>query len=275
MAKQDYQRLRYVAFGNDLLTTCDLDPIYPMLVRADLDEDVLKRWLLAYWCYYAAGPASYVAQQPSDNFYAAMVEGLSWFPRGHERRHFRGSAAIKSITALKNYASPEKVVDYMTYPYTAMGIFNNVQEFYGFGPWISWKIADMTERVLGRSVLFDGLSLFMYKDPVRGAALLHYGDEKHPIDKPTLEGVVSKSITTFRRFLAPPYADRPVNVQEVETILCKWKSHMKGFYPLGNDSFDIAEGLRAYDGDWGDLAYHLFYWLKQSTAYDIGEWSEV
>ena len=34
-----------------------------------------------------------------------------------------------------------------------------------------------------------------------------------------------------------------MNVQEVETILCKWKSHMGGHYPLGNDLHEIREGM--------------------------------
>ena len=40
--------------------------------------------------------------------------------------------------------------------------------------------------------------------------------------------------------------ERPVGLQEVETILCKWKSHMNGHYPLNNDIMEIRHGLK----DW-------------------------
>jgi hypothetical protein len=42
---------------------------------------------------------------------------------------------------------------------------------------------------------------------------------------------------------APPRYERGLDVQEYETILCKWSSHMKGHYPLGNDIHEIKKGL--------------------------------
>jgi hypothetical protein len=34
---------------------------------------------------------------------------------------------------------------------------------------------------------------------------------------------------------APPGFERDINIQEIETILCKWKSYMKGHYQIGED----------------------------------------
>lgn len=39
-----------------------------------------------------------------------------------------------------------------------------------------------------------------------------------------------------------------MNIQEVETVLCKWKSHMNGHYPLWNDIREINGGLEPWAG---------------------------
>ena len=39
-----------------------------------------------------------------------------------------------------------------------------------------------------------------------------------------------------------------MNIQEVETVLCKWKSHMNGHYPLWNDIHDVNTGLEPWAG---------------------------
>lgn len=62
--------------------------------------------------------------------------------------------------------------------------------------------------------------------------------------------VVAYLEETFSDLLAPPLFDRPIGLQEVETVLCCWKSHMNGHYPLNNDIDEIQEGLRG----WGTAA---------------------
>lgn len=254
-----YEQVSYLDFGRHLLDTYDLDPLYYMLAAADMPEPVLQRWLLAYWCYYSAGVASYVAEKPSAQFYPTMWDLLPDCPRGHERRHFRGKAAEKALKYMRNQGQPEWIVPYMSYHEDLNKINTRVQEFVLFGPWISWKVADMAERVVGIDVDFTGANLFIYRDPVQGAALLKYGDWRHPIDQSGLDEMVDKILVDFTGYKAPPFEDRPINVQEAETILCKYKAHTKGHYPLWNDCRDIYHGL---DG-WGDLASELKTHLQQ------------
>lgn len=262
-----YRTLDFVPFGRDLLDSYDLDPIYPMLVKANLPLRQMKRWLLAYWCYYAAGPASYISEWKGEEFWDAMSAGIPTYPRGHERRHWRGNAARESLADLRanGIKAPEYVVDIMTRGNDFQTISKDVQSFIGFGPWIAWKIADMAERVLQKPVDFSNANLFMYRDPVRGAALLYHGDQFHPITAEELQTTIGMIQDSFRGYKAPPYGDRPLTVQEIETLLCKWKSHMNGHYPMGNDSFDIAHGLQG----WGDTADCLYKCLKEVTTYEV------
>jgi hypothetical protein len=255
----------YYDFGVDLLTSYDLDPIYPMVAIANISEKIMKRWLLAYWCYYHAGVSSRIAE--SNDFYEAMWQGVyqKW-PRGMERRYFYGDTAKNALYGLKAYGTPEQVVDRMTQHRTFQDVNKAVQEFSGFGPWIAWKIADMAERVLQIDIDFSNSELGIYKDPVKGAAFIEFGDKNYPITTDELNCVVSRLESEFSVYKAPPYQDRPVNIQEVETILCKYKAHCYGFYPFGNDTFHIAKGLKG----WGDLATQMYdnLWVCSSYMHD-------
>jgi hypothetical protein len=68
-----------------------------------------------------------------------------------------------------------------------------------------------------------------------------------PKDKDkAIQQVVDYLIEYFAKNTAPPLHDRPVGLQEVETILCKWKSHQNGHYPLNNDIDEIRAGVKSW-----------------------------
>jgi hypothetical protein len=58
---------------------------------------------------------------------------------------------------------------------------------------------------------------------------------------------------SFADLHAGPDYKRPIGIQEVETVFCKWKSHCSGHYPPGKDSIEIREGLH----NWGDSAQEM------------------
>lgn len=148
-----YQVLSWQDFCHQLIETGDLDPVYIMLHRAQLDERLLKSWLLAYWCFYSCDTASRIADEPTtlndarDYWYKFELALKSKWPRGAERRHYRGNTAQLSFQDLKKFGNPEEIVDFMVKGPTFHEIQQRVKLFYGFGPWVTWKIADMAERV--------------------------------------------------------------------------------------------------------------------------------
>lgn len=284
MAARDYPRLSIEAFGRQLITSGDLDPIYVALVNASIAGDMprpqLMRWLIAYWCFYHAGVACYLSEFVGNVFWQMMEvaayneqptpTGERW-PRGHERRHFRAKIAIESIRSLAERYSgnPERMVEGIIYSSTQPGavfegalgvgpltfplVSARVQDHKAFGPWIGFKVADMVDRVLGRRVEFDNAAVFMFKDPEKAAMMLWEQRQGHlypagakPKREAILNGVTDYLITTFADLTAPPLGDRPINIQEVETVLCKWKSHMNGHYPLFNDIDEIQTGLNGW-----------------------------
>lgn len=274
-------------FGALLLKTGDLDPVYVALHKASLEPKILDRVCLAYWCFYHLGAACKMAEAKSDSaFWAVMAkaaenasnsDGSKPWPRGAERRHFRGDQSIRAMGELiQRYKTASHAVAGMVGPRGVPTTYNAValraQDHRGFGEWIAFKIADMSERVLGYETDFTHCHLGVYKDPRQGAALarvfldqlvengdLHESEVARgwelPISDDQLKNVIDRLVKLFRarKFKAPPNGNRPVNVQEIETILCKWKSHYKGHYPPLKDSTELQHALTG----WGDLAEHV------------------
>lgn len=272
---RNYAKLRIEEFGRALILTEDLDPIYSALVEARKSgaytKPQLDRWLIAYWCFYHAGVASFMSEMEGTEFWHWMMRaaeneqespaGGRW-PRGSERRHFRAKNATAAIYHLAKTwgAYPEDMVAYLSAPeapgvgLTFKVVSGRAQENVSFGPWIGFKVADMVERVLGVPVSFDNASVFMFKDPEKAAMMLweeregrNYPAGAKPKRDVILGNVTRYLINEFRDLKAPPLFDRPINIQEVETVLCKWKSHINGHYPLMNDIDEINEGLTGWD----------------------------
>lgn len=259
-----YEKLSIQDFGRKLLETNDLDPVYMALMRVPWDKERKYRWLVAYWCFYDCGVATCLSEFEGEPFWDAMTVaaknetempiGGRW-KRAAERRHFRGKQATDAVLMLSlNYEKPEDMVKYIIGETTGkMRTFKEiaarVKEHRAFGPWMAFKVADMLDCVLGISIDFDKAAVFMFTDPVKAVVMLWrektgYGKEAKPKDlSVVIDQVVDLLTKEFGGFLAPPAFERPVGLQEVETVLCKWKSHMNGHYPIGKDTREIRTGL--------------------------------
>jgi len=267
-------------FGTQLFQTEDLDPVYVVLHKSGVGEKTKARLCLAYWCFYHLGVAAKIAEQNTPSgFWQAMMraavnesnaDGSKPFPRGAERRHFRGQQAIAAVSMLQDSypQGAEQAIEAFIRSgsdgrYTYNSVANSVQTHKGFGPWIAFKIADMSERVLGYDTDFSDCYLGIYKDPRQGAALVNQqllAQDELPnrpweceISDTDMGRIIEHLTEYFCGFNAPPDGSRKVNVQEIETVLCKYKSHYKGHYPLNKDSDELRHALNG----WGDLSQHL------------------
>jgi hypothetical protein len=238
-----------VSFGRALVETGDLDPLYVALQGARearlLGTDQLSRWLVAYWCFYHAGTASWISEADSAEFWRRMRSAAGEAPRGRERRHFRGPLAYASVASLLDrWPQPEHWIDALSICDSAASVIELVRLQHGFGPWIAFKAADMLER-LGIAVLRFGPEVAMYAEPMEGAMMVvrdRFGRE--PLDLAELRETVEGLRRAVEDLPAPPRGERPCGYQEVETVLCKWKAHCQGHYPLGIDSHELERALR-------------------------------
>lgn len=175
--------------------------------------------------------------------------GDRW-PRGTERRHFRGEKCLQAVYWLSQIEPEERIDELLQGTLTHQEIIARICKWPMFGPWIGFKAADMLERVLGVPIKFSDDIALIYKEPREALRLV--------IER---EGYGYENLLNhFSRFPAPPGKDRSCSHQEVETILCKWKSHIGGHYPLGKDSRELKEAL---DPRWGRTAQHLTNYVPQ------------
>lgn len=264
-------RLSIEQFGGLLIESNDLDPVYCALynmISSDvLSQEKLARWILAYSCLYHCGAASYLSEFEGEAFFKALMvaarneepapTGDRW-PRGHERRHWRGGQAIKSCEFLwDRYASkPEFFLEEIASvghgfapheAFTFKDVSDRVRSLRGFGGWIAFKLADMIDRLGLRKVIFNYDDVTIYRDPVIAAERLvrmRNGFPANAVVKPeAVKAVFEYLIEYFSSYSAPPLHDRPIGLQEVESILCKFKSHQNNHYPIYNDITEIRSGL--------------------------------
>lgn len=267
-----------VAWGRELILTHDHDPLYTGLVRwneREGDGDRLRRFMVAYWCCYSVGASWFISQHEGDAFWdwletaahninippPLLPLGSSdptpqpgcgtkphhrW-PRAHERRHWRGEKSWSAVEWLQDkYARPEDMVielENLPGDINLRAVELAVTAWPQFGPWIAFKAADMMERILGVPVAFPDAITTMYRDPRKGADMMG----------PLLGGRSAQDVThhlldSYEDLPAPPLGDRSVNVQEVETVLCKWKSARNGKYHIGADSASHKAELELWGG---------------------------
>lgn len=262
--QRNYERLGIKDFGLQLLDTQDLDPVYTALVKLE-DQALIKRWLVAYWSLYHCGAASWLAEREGDAFWGHLYDaaknetpappGGRW-PRGAERRHWRAKNAVDAVEYMAgHWKTPEDLVDFLSNNDEG-GRFSELRHraasIPSNGPWIAFKIGDMLERVLDVPVNFQQSEVFMFDTPREAALLLwrttlNMPESARPKDlNKTLTDVVCFVRQMFPKHMAPPHFDRPLGLQEIETILCKWKSHLGGHYPLGKDTHEIREGVQPW-----------------------------
>lgn len=241
-----------VSWGRELIQSEDHDPLYSGLTRWNVRGSRLRRFLLAYWCCYSVGASWWLSQHSGSRFWGCLTVaaqnelasplGGRW-PRAHERRHWRGEKCVNSVHWLsRKFRHPEEAVLSLEGAEDLREVERRMGEWPQFGPWISFKAADMLERVLGKPVAFTTDIITLYRDPRRGAEM---AGELLGIADP--QAVADHLLDELCDLTVPGAVPRQANIQEVETVLCKWKSARGGHYWVGLDTRDHRRELE----EWG------------------------
>jgi len=248
-----------IAWGRRLIETCDHDPLYIGLVNWEVRGSRLRRFMLAYWCCYSVGASWYISQSSGSRFWETLRRaavntepsplGGRW-PRAHERRHWRGDKCVNSVDWLASkFKHPEEAVVSLEAA-RSLGDVNRLMDWPQFGPWIAFKAADMLERILGAQVSFPNELITLFKDPRIGAEMMLQipGHEDWEPEGCTAQDVVNCLLAEYQDIPAPGHRDsgRACNIQEVETVLCKWKSARRGNYWIGLDTRDHRAELEQW-----------------------------
>jgi hypothetical protein len=260
MPRESYPKLSIEQFGADLIASQDLDPVYSMLYNAQMDKDQLYRWLFAYTFSYSAGVVSYLSEFKGEEFWhKAMIFakntepspiGERW-PRGRERRYFRGEKCERAMLTMQSrFGYPECAFEMFTAPnpdgtpLSCPQVMMEVQSLPLYGPWIGFKVADLIDRVLGIPINFTMPDVTFFESPRKAAK---QWAEANGFSSTTGVFEACEFISQhLGHMLAPPRFERKINLAEIETVLCKYGSHLNFHYPVGVDTVELKEALHPW-----------------------------
>lgn len=261
---QNYPRLNVTEFGRYLFKSGDLDPVYIALRYARMvvpcHGDWTARWLIAYWCFYHSGFASFAAEFDKDFWRVLLLAaenvtqtpfGQRW-PRSAERRHFRGPKAVSAIAVLmKRYGKrPAGMIDFlMDGPMTVAGIMERAKTHPMFGDWIAFKMADMIDAVLEERVDQSDVHAFLYDTPRQSIQTTYPGYGKHPVffnSDPVFVEAMNWLRGELKDCTIPHKPGERPDWFSIETVWCKHLSHLHGHYPLGKDIIELHEGVKPW-----------------------------
>jgi hypothetical protein len=209
LPREDTQQFDIYAFGETLIKTEDLDPAYVGLYKAHLPEPQLIRLFVSYLLFYNLGLAAWLSEQ--ENYWSAVenaainVEpsplGLRW-PRGTERRHFRGDKAVSAVRTLAK-SSPESLYAPLKKARWLAAVATIVGSWPMCGPWASFKAADLLQCVADIPIRFPVDTCLMYKEPRAGLEMLA-ADACFEAKDRSLESIYRKLIEHFQQHKTPP-----------------------------------------------------------------------
>lgn len=212
-----------------LITTDELDPVYPFAVRLGEKEGRMfqTRFLTAFFMFYDLGGALDAAKASDDeSFWDYIRANYAALPRGKERRHARGELGKQYVKNLSARGKPSQIWSKLYAPTYSELVLNIAHEFEGcgIGPYFTWKLMDLFDRVLGQPVRLNKAEVDRWLPPEPRKAI-------------KLSGVSISDVCGYiLNYPAPGLQNRKCGYSEAETILCA----IKGFwfsksYMIGDD----------------------------------------
>lgn len=225
----------------------DADPGYMLLKRAKLSRAQKLRYVLAWCAYYNPGIAAIASQYEGNQFYDYLRSVYPTAKRASERRHFRGQAGLKALTAWQvDYPHPEGMIEDCYAP-TYLGVRKNMMNMVQMGDYFYWKLADIWDTVFDEPVDFTGCEKYMPKVPKQGAQIIDELEDQPSTDF-DLSGTMRTITKHVERIPYPVKGGRKLALQEAETVCCVFKQHVVGDYRYGFRSAKAWKRLNGVEG---------------------------
>ena len=241
---------RFVAFAREQVTSWDIDPTYPVLryvyEREGLSEEIRLWRTLLYVTLYHLGSAEILWQRAPTRG-SVPPEIFKGLPTGIERRGFRGRPrlAAESINGVLEAAEGNltRWVGEATQPEGEAGwsgVRATFQAVKYQGSWASYKWADLLKWAHGYPITASDLGVGGGGEtagPIPGLVKLTGLDWKTCAKDNELQRAVLTEANAKGAGLN--------GLDQLETALCDFNSHLKGRYYVGHDIDMQAEQLRS------------------------------
>lgn len=264
------KKMSWKAFSKKLFDPIltDADPGYYVLYGADIPTDQKKRFMVAWSTFYNIGLAAKGSQFNDKKFWVYLNSVYDTATRASERRHFRGKAGRAALTQWEQkFKQPEKLVDHM-FGKDYFIVRENAREVKQMGEYFVWKFADVQERVFGIPCDFTDAASYSPKVPRQGAEIIAPG-----IDIEKTYEMIAEYMNDLG-MVAPPRNDRPMNMQEAETVCCVYKQYLNNKWVHGSRTAKATRSLLALRSDTGDHMLHVLHHKIGTKFKDMGSWAE-
>jgi hypothetical protein len=221
----------------------DHDYVIKLMRDADITPEERESFLAVYSWFMSAGVAAYIASLPPSQQYDAVLAEYPAFHRAFERRHFRGDKGRLAILdhREKHPESPGKGLRSWFAGGDWDSFCSTVQDVKMMGPYIRFLIYDMAQNGLEHLNLafIPTTEIELYESPQAGARILALpGEDILATTRRLLEEL--KHVKVYGRNL---------EMQEIETLFCRYKKWARGTYKVGDDKVEAFHDLRNHGRD--------------------------
>ncbi len=230
--------MNFQQFSAALIKTQDLDPDYVYLRKILEDSEQFDKVL---WAQHKV----FIYDTASEYMYLLRNKPLDQLHYGAERRKNKRNTAQQLDKFISGFRLENMPKDYP-------GAREYLLQFPGMGDWAAWKFCDLLERVADIKIDFSQVDFrTAYKYPLKG--LCRVNDESDDFigklsDNLTYETFMwsaQKKLGQIMDWQAPPHGGRTINIQEIETCLCKYHSYLGGHYKVGQDTLHLIQRFKA------------------------------
>ncbi len=230
-------------YSRALIASRDVDPVYGFIKSTLEHFDFEPEWFcFAYTTFYSLESAMIFCRKfpwadkyKKEDFFDMRVKGII-SKMGHERRGSQRNPANQNamFEAFRGKCLYEKKLSFLNQIEFKKSLALNVPMH---GPWATFKVAEVFEKVLGWTSLsipdlgIDDKDSNSNDGPIGGLRHL-YG----------LDNTYDKSIyPTWNNFGLELSKAWGVDLGEVESALCKWHKLVSGNYYIGHDIDELWE----------------------------------
>lgn len=220
-------KLSVKEFAKIEIESGDLDPDYIFINNVAAGDSRFKAdWIIAKTIIY---------DSESELRFLLNNESLETLNYGNERRKHKRHAK-EYLDSIFQIADSDPLDFFINLPKNAYEAMEKIKMAKGFGPWAAWKTIDLVGCCLDIEFNFDDFDFRgAYDYPIKGMLMVAGMDEQKSRNVSDLDYK-----TAFRNVidalgsaahLKPPCGKRDIiNIQEIETILCKYHSYVHGHY---------------------------------------------
>jgi len=256
-------------FAKTLFKMEDADPGYMMLGRAAMSTDQKMRFMTAWVTFYNPGIAAAASEHTGREFWAYLLRQYPTAKRASERRHFRGDQGMTALRSwIAQFPKPEDMILHMQGD-DYFEVKRNGKSVMRVGEYFVWKFADVQERCFRLPCVFPPeAAKHSPKVPQQGAKLINLHNEVGET-----YAVISNYLNDCD-MLAPPWYDRPMNMQEAETVCCVYKQYRHGKWAPGTRTAKATNSLLATPSNTGELMLKALHEHSGIKRKDIKAWAE-